>query len=425
MRKLIQESRTIFRIALFLAIMALYIFVIQPNCFAAWDKTKPADNERLVDTPAEIRANWQAIETGTDSALQITDAKISSSANIADSKLAAITTASKVNGSALYSLSSIPALGGTIPVANLPYGTSANQILKLDSSARIPAVDGSLLTSVVASNLSITSQAQGDLLFYNGSAWTRLGAGTSGYLLKSNGAGYNPSYLQTVPTANGGTGSTADANAANGVVVLDGSSKLPAVDGSQLTGLPSIPNGMQLFTSSGTWTKPAGIGKAWVILVGGGGGGGGGGYGAGTGGGSGAYCEGIVTVTGNVSVTVGTGGAGGNDHTGTNGGDSVFPGSAVTLTAGGGKGGESSGTPGAAGTATNGSINLSGDAGTSGGSREGGDGWMCARIPYKTNFYTSAGLYTDNWLGGGGTGAATGGGNSGSAGQNGAVLVIW
>ncbi len=45
-------------------------------------------------------------------------------------------------------------------------------------------------------------------------------------------------------TAQGGTGSTANANAANGVVVLDASSKLPAVDGSQLTNIS---------TSFGAW----------------------------------------------------------------------------------------------------------------------------------------------------------------------------
>jgi len=45
-------------------------------------------------------------------------------------------------------------------------------------------------------------------------------------------------------TAQGGTGSTANANAASGVVVLDASSKLPAVDGSQLTNIS---------TSFGAW----------------------------------------------------------------------------------------------------------------------------------------------------------------------------
>ena len=48
----------------------------------------------------------------------------------------------------------------------------------------------------------------------------------------------------TLPTGSGGTGSTANANAAGGVVVLDASSKLPAVDGSQLTNIS---------TSFGAW----------------------------------------------------------------------------------------------------------------------------------------------------------------------------
>jgi hypothetical protein len=39
----------------------------------------------------------------------------------------------------------------------------------------------------------------------------------------------------TLPTANGGTGATAAANAANGVVVLNASSQLPAVSGALLT----------------------------------------------------------------------------------------------------------------------------------------------------------------------------------------------
>lgn len=41
----------------------------------------------------------------------------------------------------------------------------------------------------------------------------------------------------TLPVTKGGTGATAAANAASGVVVLDADSKLPAVDGSQLTGV--------------------------------------------------------------------------------------------------------------------------------------------------------------------------------------------
>ena len=54
----------------------------------------------------------------------------------------------------------------------------------------------------------------------------------------------------TLPVGNGGTGATAAANAASGVVVLDGSSKLPAVDGSALTNLPTQTPGANTITAT-------------------------------------------------------------------------------------------------------------------------------------------------------------------------------
>ncbi len=42
------------------------------------------------------------------------------------------------------------------------------------------------------------SPAQGDILYYNGTTWVRLPAGTAGYLLKTQGSGANPAW--TPPT---------------------------------------------------------------------------------------------------------------------------------------------------------------------------------------------------------------------------------
>lgn len=42
----------------------------------------------------------------------------------------------------------------TIPVGVLPTGTSANQLVKLDSSAKLPAVDASALTGITGSQIS-------------------------------------------------------------------------------------------------------------------------------------------------------------------------------------------------------------------------------------------------------------------------------
>ena len=43
-------------------------------------------------------------------------------------------------------------------------------------------------------DLTITGEAQGDILYRNGTNWVRLPAGTSGYYLKTNGAAANPAW---------------------------------------------------------------------------------------------------------------------------------------------------------------------------------------------------------------------------------------
>lgn len=67
----------------------------------------------------------------------------------------------------------------------------------------------------------------GNIPYFSGTGiMTTLSPGTSGYILKSNGAAA-PSWLSTLPVGNGGTGATAAANTANGVVVLDASGYVP------------------------------------------------------------------------------------------------------------------------------------------------------------------------------------------------------
>lgn len=45
--------------------------------------------------------------------------------------------------------------------------------------------------------------AQGDILYYNGSAWTRLSAGTSGYFLKTQGPSANPTWAEVNISSDG------------------------------------------------------------------------------------------------------------------------------------------------------------------------------------------------------------------------------
>lgn len=85
----------------------------------------------------------------------IDNTNLSASAAIADTKLGQITTAGKVSGAALTSLSSIVGGAGLIPVANIDTGTTANKIVILDGSAKLPAVDGSALTNLTATLGSI------------------------------------------------------------------------------------------------------------------------------------------------------------------------------------------------------------------------------------------------------------------------------
>ena len=136
-------------------------------------------------------------------------------------------------------LSGTPTLG---TAAALDVGTSANNVVQLNGSAQLPAVDGSLLTGVVAdlsgasigdlSDVTITAAATGEVLRYNGTAWV------DAQLDYADITG-----LGTAAALNVGT-------SANNVVQLNGSAQLPAVDGSLLTGVTSTPAKPSVTTAS-------------------------------------------------------------------------------------------------------------------------------------------------------------------------------
>ena len=190
-------------------------------------------------------------------------------------------------------------------------------------------------------------------------------------------------------------------------------------------------NNIQVFTSNGTWNLPTGTTEVWVEVYGGGGGGGGSTSGAfaGGGGGAGGVAQGYVTVSGNMTVTVGAGGAAGTaSSNGGNGGSSSFG----TLTANGGGGGYYGtaslyGVGGLGGSATNGNIDQTGGMGGSaqgssgapapnGGSNNRGAGGEGGNA--TTGSTGSAG----NTYGGGGGGGETA---NGGAGGGGGVIVWW
>lgn len=170
---------------------------------------------------------------------------------------------------------------------------------------------------------------------------------------------------------------------ASQVVQLTAAAKLPAVDGSLLTNLPSTSEAGRLisietFTASGTATKPAGAAKCLVQLQGAGGGGGGNASGLdastglvrGGGGGQGGYAEKWVASPGTTeTVTLGAAGSASSNANGGDGGSSTF---GAHLTAPGGSGGSrctaagSPGAGGAGGVPTTGDLNVPGANGSSG-----------------------------------------------------------
>ena len=77
--------------------------------------------------------------------------------------------------------------------------------------------NGAVTTAKIADNavtgakIAMGSDAQGDILYFNGTDYVRLAAGTAGYVLTSGGAGANPSWsnsLIKVKTATEGIAST-------------------------------------------------------------------------------------------------------------------------------------------------------------------------------------------------------------------------
>ncbi len=68
-------------------------------------------------------------------------------------------------------------------------GLTASQYVKTDGSKKLVSS-----ATVTIGDLTVASQAQGDVLYHNGTTWVRLAAGTAGLALITGGAGANPAW---------------------------------------------------------------------------------------------------------------------------------------------------------------------------------------------------------------------------------------
>lgn len=247
-------------------------------------------------------------------------------ANVA---LAAAIQATKLN------LAVMPALGGT----------TAN------TGAFTTLTASTLNTTglVTVASLLVGSVHQGDVLYDNGTSLVRLTPGTAGQFLQTKGASANPVWASS----------------------------------------NWVPNNIQVFSSSGTWTKPSGVSTVYAKALGQGGTGGNpsGGTSIGGGGGGGGYAEGFIAVTGDVTVTI-------------NSTSSTFVGTTTLTANAGGTGGNTA--AGTGGAASNGQINLTGNSGM---------------IGAATATYIASGKGADALMGFGAGGAPVVGGTAGNAGQ--------
>ena len=228
------------------------------------------------------------------------------------------------NNSTAYAVDDVVSSGGNSYVcilASTGNAVSNGTYWNLMAQAGTNGTDGSDGTDV-----GTTLTTQGDILYRDGSGLQRLAKGTAGQVLKINSGATAPEW----------------GNAGGGMIA------------------------MQVFTSSGTYTKNANTTKIKVTVTGAGGGGGSGSQNYNSLGGGGAGGTSIKFITTGIgsteTVTVGTGGTNGGagaSNSGGAGGTSSF-GSHCSAT--GGYGGESGENPAnyTSGVGSNGDINIGG-----------------------------------------------------------------
>ena len=118
--------------------------------------------------------------------------------------------------------------------------SSAGQFIRKESGSLVNATLAETITLANLSDVTISSVAQGDLIYYNGSGWVNLSVGSSGQVLTISGGlpawgGSGTVTSVSVVTANGVSGSVATATTTPAITLTLGSITPSAIQISGLT----------------------------------------------------------------------------------------------------------------------------------------------------------------------------------------------
>lgn len=215
----------------------IYFICNVSNFVCAAAPTRPATyTSNTTIRSADVTNNevtlYNYLQAGVDSFADgsIFNADIASAAAIAYSKLSLGNSImnSDINTAAAIAYSKL-SLSSSIVSGDIVDGTIVNA--DINSSA---AIAGSKLAEITEddkvdfTSLNVASEAQGDIMYRNATEWTRLGAGTSGQVLKTGGAAANPSWVGSMflagsssPSAASETGDISISVDKNYLVVFD------------------------------------------------------------------------------------------------------------------------------------------------------------------------------------------------------------
>ncbi|MFC2254538.1 hypothetical protein ACETRX_33345 [Labrys portucalensis] len=127
------------------------------------------------------------------------DARLTRAGNLSDLTNAAVARSNLGGGATGISVfqaantsTALAAIGASVTGTSLV--TAANAAAARSTLGLVIGTDVQAYDADLAAISAITP-SQGDILYYNGTAWARLAAGTSGWFLRTNGTGTNPSWV--------------------------------------------------------------------------------------------------------------------------------------------------------------------------------------------------------------------------------------